>query len=62
MAIKATEIEEHARRLWETSGAKAIAEAAQKARSFKELGDKDQAKTWRRIEAALVQMSGPRES
>jgi hypothetical protein len=31
MTIKATEIEEHARRLWEASGAKAIAEAAQKA-------------------------------
>jgi len=62
MTIKATEIEEHARRLWEAHGAKAIAEAAQKAQSFEKSGDTEQAHTWRRIEAALIQMSGPRES
>ena len=62
MTIKATEIEEHARRLWEAHGAKAIAEAAQKAGAFEKAGDEEQARTWRRIEAALIQMSGPRES
>ena len=60
--MKATEIEEYARQLWETSGAKAVVEAARKARTFEEKGDKEQAETWRRIEAALMQMKGPRES
>jgi len=60
--MKATEIEEYARQLWETSGAKAVAEAAQKVRTFEEKGDKEQVETWRRIEAALMQMKGPRES
>ena len=62
MTMKVTEIEEHARRLWEASGGKAIAEAAQKAVAFERAGDEEQARTWRRIEAALIQMSGPRES
>jgi hypothetical protein len=60
--MKATEIEEYARQLWETSGAKAVAEAAQKVRTFEEKGDKEQVEIWRRIEAALMQMKGPRES
>jgi hypothetical protein len=46
----------------EAHGAKAIAEAAQKAGAFEKAGDEEQARTWCRIEAALVQMSGPRES
>ena len=41
MTIKATEIEEHARRLWEAHGAKAIAEAAQKAGAFEKAGDEE---------------------
>jgi hypothetical protein len=61
-SMKATEIDEYARQLWETSGAKAVAEAAQKVLTFEQNGDKEQAETWRRIEAALVQMKGPRES
>ena len=60
--MKAMEIEEYARQLWETNGAKAVAEAAHKAHTFEERGDKEQAETWRRIEAALTQMKGPRES
>ena len=40
----------------------AIVEAAQKARAFEEQGDKEQAQTWRRIEAALMQMRGPHAS
>ena len=60
--MKAMEIEEYARQLWETSGAKAVAEAARKVRTFEEKGDKEQVKTWLRIEAALMQMKGPRES
>ncbi|MFA5950694.1 MAG: hypothetical protein WC807_10460 [Hyphomicrobium sp.] len=56
----AIEIEEHARKLFEVQGPKAIAEAAHKARTFEERRDAEQAATWRRIEAALRQMAGPR--
>jgi hypothetical protein len=58
----ATEIEAHARKLIEAHGMKAIAEAAQKAIALERQGDADQAKDWRRIEAALRQMQGPRAS
>lgn len=56
----AIEIEEHARKLMEVQGPKAIAEAAQKARTFEEQGADEQAVTWRKIEAALVRLQGPR--
>lgn len=62
MTIKATEVEDYARQLWEAHGAKSIAEAAQKAQAFENSGDAEQAQTWRRIEAALRLKSGPRES
>jgi hypothetical protein len=58
----ATEIQSHARKLFEVHGSKAIAEAAQKARAFENRGDKPEAETWRRIEAALREMRGPRTS
>lgn len=51
-----------AHHLFETQGTKAIAEAAQKAASFEGAGDAGQAKFWRRVEAALREMRGPRES
>jgi hypothetical protein len=51
-----------ARHLFETRGARAIAEAAQKAAAFEKAGDAAQAKHWRRVEAALREMRGPRES
>ena len=51
-----------ARHLFQTQGAKAIAEAAQKAAAFEKAGDQQQAKHWRRVEAALREMRGPRES
>lgn len=58
----ATEIEDYARRLWEAHGAKAIAEAAQKAAALEQKGDREQARTWRRIESALMLMRGPHSS
>lgn len=58
----AVEIQTHARKLLEIHGTAAIAEAAQKARSFEQKGDPAQAETWRRIEAALLQLRGPRAS
>ena len=55
-------IQEHARKLRDEHGDKAPAEAAQKARAFEQQGNSDLAQTWRRIEAALRQMQGPRVS
>jgi hypothetical protein len=57
--MHATDIQEHARKLKEAHGEKAIMEAARKARELDKIGDKEQAETWRRIEAALMQMQGP---
>lgn len=59
-----TEVEmfDYARRLFDAHGAKAIAEAAQKASAFERDGDDEQAKTWRHIEAALKEMRGPAAS
>jgi acetyl esterase/lipase len=56
----AVEIQDYARRLMESQGMKAIADAAQKAHAFEEQGQDEQASTWRRIELALREMSGPR--
>lgn len=60
--MKASEIQDYARQLFEQHGAKAIAEAAQKAQSFEEAGDDEQAQTWRRIELALKERRGAHES
>jgi hypothetical protein len=56
----AIEIEEHARKLMEAQGPKAIAEAALKARVFEEQGATEQAMTWRKIESAMIRIQGPR--
>ena len=58
----AVEIEESARKLMEAYGSQALAEAAQKARALEEAGDRAQAADWRKIEAALREMRGPRAS
>jgi hypothetical protein len=57
-----TEIQEYARQLLEAHGAKAIAEAAQRAAACEKSGDKERAQTWRRVESALLLMRGPRQS
>ena len=51
-----------ARHLFATRGAKAIADAAQKAESCRANGDEEQAKTWQRVETVLREMRGPRQS
>ncbi|MEK4032340.1 hypothetical protein WOC76_22290 [Methylocystis sp. IM3] len=56
------EIQDYARQLFYAHGAKAIAEAAQKAASLEEKGESDQAITWRRVEAALHEILGPPQS
>lgn len=58
--MQAVEIHDHARRLYESMGPKALAEAARKAKEYEERGAKDDASDWRRIEAALSEMRGPR--
>jgi hypothetical protein len=61
-AMHATQIQDVARRLREAHGDKAAAEAAQKAVLYEQAGDRDEARTWRRIESALLLMRGPRQS
>jgi hypothetical protein len=58
----AVQIQTIARELWDTHGAKAIAEAAQRAQAFEVTGNQKQGQTWRRIEEALKQMSAPHVS
>jgi hypothetical protein len=60
--MKMTDIHSYARELKEAHGPKALAEAAQRAVKFEKQGDSEQAKTWRRIEAALKEMQGPHQS
>jgi hypothetical protein len=60
-AMHATEIQEYARQLLEAHGAKAIAEAAQKAAACERTGDRELAETWRKVEAALLLMRGPNQ-
>jgi hypothetical protein len=60
--MRETEIQEYAQQLFEAHGAKAVAEAAQKACSLEERGDREEAKTWRRVEAALKSMRGPHQT
>lgn len=60
--MNAADISALAHHLFETQGAKAIAEAAQKAALFEKAGDEEQSKTWRRVEGVLLEMRGPHES
>jgi hypothetical protein len=60
--MQAMEIQEHAHKLRDAHGEKAAIEAAQKAKAYEQQGDTEQAQTWRRIEAALLQMQGPHVS
>jgi len=62
MRIQEIDIQDYARQLLEAHGAKAVAEAAQKACTFEKEGKKEDAETWRHIEGALKLMRGPHES
>jgi len=62
MRMRETEIHDYARQLFEAHGAKAVAEAAQKASALEKQGQSEQAQTWRQIEATLKSMRGPHES
>jgi hypothetical protein len=56
--MKETEIYDYARQLLEAHGDHAVAEAAQKASACERQGDKENAETWRQVEAALKLMRG----
>ena len=60
--MQTIDVQDYARQLLDAQGFKAIAQAAQKASAFEAQGDTKQAQTWRRIEAALIEMRGPHES
>ena len=57
--MEETLINDYARGLMDAHGDRAIAEAAQRAAQCERLDDKDEAKTWRQVEAALKTMQGP---
>lgn len=60
--MQEADIQDYARQLFEARGDKALIAAAQKARSFEETGNAEEAKTWRQIEAAIKLMRGPHAS
>ena len=60
--LDAVKVSEYAHALYRAHGDKAEAEAAQRARRHAEMGESDQADTWRRIRSALHQMRGPRQT
>ena len=62
MRMGEMEIDEYARQLLEAHGAMAVVEPAQKACSWEESGQTEEAETWRHIEAVLKQMRGPHVS
>ena len=62
MRMGEMEIYDYARQLLEAHGEMAVVEAAQKARTFEEKGQTEEAETWRAIEAALKLMRGPHVS
>jgi hypothetical protein len=57
--MEETLISEYARGLKDAHGDHAIAEAAQRAAECERMKDKEEAKTWRQVEAALKAMQGP---
>jgi hypothetical protein len=60
--MQIVEVQGYARQLLEAHGARAVAEAAQRASALEQQGESEQTRTWRRIEAALKLMRGPHES
>ena len=62
MPMTEIELQDYARQLLEAHGANAVVEAAQKASAFEQKGQKEEAETWRHIEAAIKLIRGPHES
>jgi hypothetical protein len=62
MRMREIEIQDYARQLLDAHGEKAVFEAAQKACACEEKGEREDAETWRHVEAALKLMRGPHAS
>ena len=62
MRMQEIEFHDYAQQLLEAHGDKAVAEAAQKACDLEKQGQREEAETWRHIEAALKLMRGPHVS
>lgn len=62
MKMEEIELHDYARQLLEARGDRAVIEAAQRACSYEEKGQKEDAETWRHIEAVLKSMRGPHVS
>ncbi|SIS94926.1 hypothetical protein SAMN05421759_10796 [Roseivivax lentus] len=60
--IDMMKIHEHARALYHARGAKAQAEAAQKARQLEETGAKAEADIWRAIQRSISEMRGAHQA
>ena len=58
--MDAMQVQTYARQLSEALGSDAVAAAAQKALMYERRQDAEQARAWRRIQAALALMRGPR--
>jgi len=61
MLLHEIDVHEFARQMLEAHGDKAIAEAAQRACTLEKEGKREEAETWRHIEAALKMMRGPHQ-
>ncbi|MCC6779615.1 MAG: hypothetical protein IT537_23795 [Hyphomicrobiales bacterium] len=60
--MQEAEVHDYARQLFAARGGRAIVEAAQKAIACEEQGKIEEARTWRHIEAALLEMRGPTQT
>jgi hypothetical protein len=62
MMTEETMISEYARQLLQAHGDRAVAEAAQRALACEARKEEEEARDWRRVEAALKLMRGPNEN
>jgi len=60
-AMNEIQVHDYARQLLDAHGTRAVAEAAHKAQACEQDGQHEQARAWRRIEAALKLMRGPNQ-
>ncbi|MBY8978188.1 hypothetical protein KHP62_20425 [Rhodobacteraceae bacterium NNCM2] len=56
--MQISDIKSYANQMFEQTGPKAIAIAAQKARALEDEGNTDEAETWRKIEEFLLEKRG----
>jgi hypothetical protein len=62
MRMSEIEIHDYARQLLEAYGERAVVQAAQRACTYEETGETEEAETWRHIESVLKVMRGPHVS